>query len=109
MRRMRTLYFEKIVLPGILCSLSMRRFCALLATRIAKLSILWCSVLKWSIELSEAFSIAWRDGLAGDLVELSPCAMACTSTTEMRLNPTGRDVCDGGQLCLWELDFSGLP
>ena len=94
-----------MLLPGFLPSLSMRRFCALRAARIARLLILRCSFWKASIEFSDAVSMAWRAGRAGDLVELSPCAMACTSTTEMRLNPTGRGVCDGGQLCFGEVSL----
>jgi hypothetical protein len=75
-------YFEKIVVPGLVPSLEIRRFCALRAARIARLLILRCSLLKASMELSEAVSMACRAGRAGDFVELSPCAMACTSTQE---------------------------
>ena len=84
-------YFEKSVFPGFFCSFAIRRFCARLAQRIARLSSRRCSVLKTSIEFSEAFSIAWWAGRAGVLEEFSPCAIGGTSTAEQEDTP-GRNT-----------------
>src|SRR5580704_2721897 len=97
-------YFEKSVLPGILSSLSSRRFWALRALRMARLASLCGPLLNALMESSDAFSIAWWAGRAGVLEELNPWVIGSALTlldASVRQVPGG--VCDGGQLC-WGIE-----